>query len=124
MFGFLRGNHGNEALELLQAPAPGSPEEWLERELRAWAYRVRGANGEVPSRQFYELAEGVHNPLRILTRRVREADEVQAPPEQLRELGDIVTRYLEQRLQRRAPRAALRGAPDVRPSHHPLIGLR
>lgn len=95
-----RGNF----FELLQPPRPGSPEEQLEREIREWASKVRGKDGRVPGRQFYEIAEGVRHPFRVITRRVQEADEVHVPAEDLLELKELFARYIEARLQRRQGR--------------------
>ncbi len=101
MFGLRSRKQGNE-LELFQAPAPGTPEQHAERRLREWGYRARGADGRVPSKAFYKLAEGDLHPLRILMRRVREGDDAGMSEEQLRELGVIVTDYLEQIIARRS----------------------
>ena len=49
-----------------------TPETQLEREARELFAAVRGADGKVPARAFYEIAAGSQAPWRLLARRVRE----------------------------------------------------
>lgn len=49
-----------------------TPEAKLEREGRELFAAVRGEDGKVPARAFYEIAEGSQAPWRVLARRVRE----------------------------------------------------
>lgn len=49
-----------------------SPEEQLDGEIRERIAAIRGADGKVPSRACYDIAEGYQNPARVIARRVRE----------------------------------------------------
>jgi hypothetical protein len=51
---------------------PLSAEERLDREVRERVAAIRGANGRVPSRACYRIAEGTQWPGRQIARRVRE----------------------------------------------------
>ena len=90
-----------------QPPIPGTPEEVMERALRTWAAKVRGRDGKVPSRAFYDWAEGYQAPFRVITRRVQEADRRRVPPELLLELREIFGQYLEAKATRRCQRRSV-----------------
>lgn len=71
-----------------------SAEVSLERAIRARFVAMRGKNGKVPGRAFYEIACGAQNPWRVLARRIREARRQRVPREQvdgvIREIDNYV----------------------------------
>ena len=89
--------------ELFQGriPPKGSPEEWLEREMRALFAGMKGKDGRPPHRQFYEIAEDRCHPVRVLGRRLSEAHRNGVPESQAREVAALLARYIDRKWGRR-----------------------
>ena len=71
------------------------PEVELERAIRARFVAMRGKDGKVPGRAFYEIACGVQNPWRVLARRIQEARRRRVPREQVQGIVDEIDRYVD-----------------------------
>lgn len=82
--------------ELDQWPK-GSPEEEMERLVQEIFARARGRDGKVPSRRWYEVAEGARRPVRVLLRRMVEARQAGVPREELEQLVVGMLRYLDRK---------------------------
>ena len=87
-------------------PFTRSPEQMLDREIRARVAAIRGADGKVPSRACYAIAEDQAHPARIIARRVREMKRKRVPREQvMAALVEPIAEFID-RLYGQGPRAA------------------
>lgn len=68
----------------------------LDREMHGAFTAVRGGNGCVPSRAFYEIRRHSQHPWRLMARRVREAMAAGAPREQVKEIAHVFEQYIDQ----------------------------
>lgn len=97
------GAEKNGILFELNQWAKGSPEEEMERLVQEVFARARGRDGRVPSRRWYEVAEGARRPVRVLLRRMVEARQAGVPREELEQLVAGMLRYLDRKYGTSAP---------------------
>ncbi len=83
-----------------------SPDEWLDREVRALfaSWKSNAGQGAYASRGIANAVHGINFPHRILARRIREAHEQRVRHELVRRLGELFAEYAD-RLARK-PRPA------------------